>query len=145
MTASVIGTGAHYVLMLGLVGLTNIDEVYASTCGAIVGAVIIYVLNYYVTFKSTERHHSSAPKFAIVALFGIALNGLLIKLLMTCFDCHYLFLQVLTTAMVFCLNYLLSRIWIFWAKKYCCNAWRPKWLRTEGIHGTNGTDKSHGD
>ncbi len=113
LTASVIGTVAHYCLMLALVYLTTIDEVVASTCGAIVGALIIYVLNYYVTFKSTKTHQVAASRFAVVAFLSVLMNGLILKGLLTWFDWHTMLLQGITTLTVFGLTYLLNRTWTF--------------------------------
>ncbi len=111
LTASVIGTVAHYCLMMALVYLATIDEVVASTCGAIVGAAIIYVLNYYVTFQSTKTHQVAATRFALVALLSVVMNGFILKGLLTWLDWHTMLLQGITTLTVFSLTYLLNRTW----------------------------------
>ena len=113
LTASVIGTVAHYCLMLVLIYLATVDEVVASTCGAIVGAVIIYILNYYVTFQSTKTHQVAATRFALVAFLSVVMNGLILKGLLTWFDWHTMLLQGVTTLIVFGLTYLLNRTWTF--------------------------------
>ena len=113
LTASVIGTVAHYCLMLALIYLAAVDEVMASTFGAIVGAAIIYVLNYYVTFRSTKTHQVAATRFALVAVLSVAMNGLILKGMLTWFDWHTMLLQGFTTLTVFGLTYLLNRTWTF--------------------------------
>ena len=113
LTASVIGTVAHYCLMMALIYLATVDAVVASTCGAIIGAVIIYVLNYYVTFRSTKTHQVAATRFAIVAVLSVVMNGLILKGMLTWFDWHTMLLQGLTTLTVFGLTYLLNRTWTF--------------------------------
>ena len=113
LTASVIGTVVHYGLMMALVYLAATDEVVASTCGAIVGAIIIYVLNYYVTFRSTKTHQVAAIRFAIVAILSVVLNGLVLKGLLTWLDWHTMLLQGVTTLVVFGLTYLLNQNWTF--------------------------------
>ena len=113
LTASVIGTVAHYCLMMALIYLATIDEVVASTCGAIVGAAIIYVLNYYVTFQSTKTHQVAATRFALVAFLSVVMNGFILKGLLTWLDWHTMLLQGLTTLLVFSLTYMLNRTWTF--------------------------------
>lgn len=113
LTASVIGTIAHYGLMMVLVYLASVDEVVASTCGAILGAAIIYVLNYYVTFQSTRKHQVAATRFALVAALSVVMNGLILKGLLTWFDWHTMLLQGITTLLVFSLTYVLNRTWTF--------------------------------
>ena len=113
LTASVIGTAAHYCLMMVLIYFATVDDVVASTYGAIVGAFIIYVLNYYITFKSTKTHQVAATRFAFVALLSVVMNGLILKGLLTWFDWHTMLLQGLTTLTVFGLTYLLNRTWTF--------------------------------
>ena len=113
LTASVIGTVAHYCLMMALVYLLATDAVVASTCGAIVGAIIIYVLNYYVTFQSTKTHQVAATRFALVAILSVVMNGLILKGLLSWFDWHTMLLQGITTLTVFGSTYLLNRTWTF--------------------------------
>lgn len=113
LTASVIGTVTHYCLMMALIYLATVDAVVASTCGAIIGAVIIYVLNYYVTFRSTKTHQVAATRFAIVAVLSVVMNGLILKGMLTWFDWHTMMLQGITTLTVFGLTYLLNRTWTF--------------------------------
>ena len=113
LTASVIGTVAHYCLMMALVYLASVDEVVASTYGAILGAVIIYVLNYYVTFQSTKKHQVAATRFALVAVLSVVMNGVILKGLLTWFDWHTMLLQGITTLLVFSLTYVLNRTWTF--------------------------------
>lgn len=113
LTASVIGTIAHYGLMMVLVYLASVDEVVASTSGAILGAAIIYVLNYYVTFQSTRKHQVAATRFALVAALSVVMNGLILKGLLTWFDWHTMLLQGITTLLVFSLTYVLNRTWTF--------------------------------
>lgn len=113
LTASVIGTVAHYCLMMALIYLASVDAVVASTCGAMIGAAIIYILNYYVTFRSTKTHQVAATRFALVAVLSVFMNGLILKGLLSWFDWHTMLLQGLTTLTVFALTYLLNRTWTF--------------------------------
>lgn len=113
LTASGIGTAAHYALMASLIHLAGVDAVVASSIGAVVGAVIIYILNYYVTFQSKKNHQVAALRFTLVAAFSVLANGMILKGLLSWLDWHYILLQGITTLTVFSLTYLLNRTWTF--------------------------------
>lgn len=113
LTASVIGTAVHYGLMMVLIYLVATDKLIASTIGAIVGAIIIYTLNYYVTFQSTKTHQVAAARFAIVACLSVVMNYFILNELVIWFDWHIMLLQGFTTLAVFCLTYLLNKAWTF--------------------------------
>jgi len=116
LIASILGTVAHYLTMLCLVQLYSVNTILASTIGAIIGAAIIYFLNYFVVFKSVRRHREAITRFFLVALLGVVLNGAILKLLTSMYAQHYLVLQVLTTTIVFGCNFALNRGWTFAAK-----------------------------
>jgi len=113
LVASVLGTAAHYLVLLLLVQVAALDPVIASTGGATVGAAIIYALSYFVVFKSDRSHHVALARFALVAALGIVLNGTILKLLTTISSWHYLLLQAATTVAVFVSNFSLNRCWTF--------------------------------
>ncbi|MDF1554281.1 MAG: GtrA family protein [Deferrisomatales bacterium] len=113
LAASTNGTVVHYCLMLALVYLADVNAVTASTCGAVAGAAIIYVLNYYVTFKSANKHKVAALRFSMVAVLSVVLNGVILKGLLSLFDWHYMLLQVATTVFVFVFTYIINREWTF--------------------------------
>lgn len=111
--ASIVGTGAHYLLFLLLVRGFSVDVVLASTLGAVLGAVIIYLLNYFFIFKSGKKHLETASKFTLVAILSVLLNSLFLNAVIDSFALHYLFAQVLATLVVFALSYMINRIWTF--------------------------------
>jgi putative flippase GtrA len=113
VAAGLAATGTHYIVMVALVQWAGWWEVAASSVGFLAGAMVKYPLNYWVVFKSTAAHKQALVRFAIGLAIGFALNGVILATLLATLDVHYLVSQVLTTAAVTLLNYLLARFWIF--------------------------------
>lgn len=111
--ASVLGTAAHYTLLFLLVRGFSVGVVLASTLGAILGAIIIYLLNYFFTFKSQKTHLETASKFTVIALLSVLLNSLCLNAIISNFTIHYLLAQVMATLVVFGVSYMANRVWTF--------------------------------
>jgi len=109
----VIGTGAHYTVLISLMELSKATPVVASSAGALVGALINYFLNYQFTFQSNKRHTEALAKFLIIAGIGFVLNGLLMMLLAEQLGFHYLIAQIITTLTVLLWNFFGNRGWTF--------------------------------
>lgn len=107
-----IGTAAHYATLIATVS-QGLDPVSASALGCTVGAVVNYVSNYHVTFRSRLAHRQSAPRFVLIAAASLLLNTLLVAVAVGQLGVHYLVAQVFATAAVLCCNFVLSRIWAF--------------------------------
>ncbi len=110
--AGAVGTLAQYALLVLLVQTRTAGAVTASTAGAILGALVNYVLNHRFTFASGRSHAQALPRFATVAVAGIALNALVVALLVHA-DVHYLVAQVVATGVVLVAGYLANRAWTF--------------------------------
>ena len=65
----------HYLVLIALVQGASLSAVPASTAGAIAGALVNYRLNHRYTFESDRAHGRALPRFALVALVGIAVNA----------------------------------------------------------------------
>jgi putative flippase GtrA len=111
--AGAVGTAAHYALLFALVQFTRTDAVTASTAGAILGALVNYGLNHRFTFASSRAHHVSLPRYTVVALGGIVLNGLVLAAVLAVTGLHYLVAQLAATGAVFVAGYLVNRRWTF--------------------------------
>lgn len=103
----------HYGLLIALVQIFAVEEVVASSAGALLGAVINYTLNYRYTFRSRKRHRDSVGKFAAVALVGLGLNALFMWIGVHLLAWHYLPAQVVTTCLVLIWSFLGHRFWTF--------------------------------
>ena len=111
--AGVVGTAAHYAVLVALVQGAQTGVVAASTAGALVGAGINYLLNHRFTFASTESHGRALPRFVAVAAGGIALNALVVAGMLAQVGPHYLVAQVVATLAVLVAGYLANRAWTF--------------------------------
>lgn len=115
----IVGCGSaigHYGLLIALVQVAGVAPVPASAAGALLGAVINYVLNYHFTFRSEAQHRVALVKFACVALVGLSLNTLFMWIGIELFHLHYLVSQILTTGLVVIWSFSGNRFWTFVAK-----------------------------
>jgi putative flippase GtrA len=113
-----IGTAAHYAVLLCLVELLAIDPVVGSTLGFVVGAIVNYLLNYTYTFRSSARHLPTFVRFFSVALVGGIINLAIMELLVYTASLHYFLSQIVATAIVVVVTFLLNRAWTFKIKHY---------------------------
>jgi putative flippase GtrA len=109
----VIGTGAHYVVLIGLVQVLGLGAVLSTNIGALVGALVNYILNYRFTFQSTKPHREALSKFLLVAAVAVVLNGLLMYALNARLGLYYLLAQVITTGLVLLWTFLANHHWSF--------------------------------
>lgn len=105
----------HYGLLILLVQAAGVAAVPASAAGALLGAWINYSLNYRFTFRSNKGHLESVPKFAMVAVIGLLLNTLFMWVGVDHLGMHYLFAQIVTTALVMVWSFAANRFWTFHA------------------------------
>ncbi|HEY5798948.1 MAG TPA: GtrA family protein [Burkholderiaceae bacterium] len=108
-----VGTLAHYALLIVLVETSAASAATASTAGAVLGALLNYVLNRRYTFKSDARHAQALPRFLLVAAAGMVLNWSLMAMLTGLLHLHYLGSQLLATVAVLLLGYLINTRWTF--------------------------------
>ena len=111
-TVGACGTVTHYATLIAGVSL-GLDPVTASALGWSLGAVVNYLLNYHLTFRSRLAHRQAAPRFALIAAIGLLLNTLLMAVQIGPLGVHYLVAQVFATGIILCFNFLLSRSWAF--------------------------------
>lgn len=111
-SAGVLGTLAHYVVLVLVVSATDASPIVGTASGATVGALINYWLNYHFTFRSQHRHRRTLPRFLLLATIGIGLNALIVGMLVSQ-GLHYLLAQLAATAIVLFTNYMVSKLWIF--------------------------------
>ncbi|SDW64146.1 GtrA family protein [Thiocapsa roseopersicina] len=108
-----VGTLVHYATLIILVEIWTVDPVAATTLGFGLGALVNYLLNHRYTFNSTKAHHDAGPKFALVAVTTGLLNTLMVHAGVDILGFNYLLVQVVATATVFLLNFVLNSLWTF--------------------------------
>ena len=108
-----VGTVAHYLVLVGLVEVGGVDPVIASVAGFLTGALVNYILNRQLVFRSDRAHHQALPRFLMVAGTGLAWNALLMGFLVDRAGWPYLLAQVLTTGILVVWHYLANALWTF--------------------------------
>lgn len=108
-----LGTLAHYGVLIGLVETGVAAPALATALGAIVGALVNYVLSRRLAFRSTRAHREALPRFLLVAGIGILLNPLLLGAFITWTGWAYLICQILVTLVLLAVNYAIHSRWTF--------------------------------
>ena len=111
--ASLTGTIVHYALLIVLVRWLGFAPLWASTSGAIAGALVIYLLNYFITFQSGRRHISASSRFIVVAAVCTAVNALILNTALTQMNWSLAPAQVFATGMQFSVGFAIHRAWTF--------------------------------
>jgi putative flippase GtrA len=109
----IIGTSAHYLILIILVEILYADPAVATTLGFLVGAAVNYLLNHRYTFKSTKAHLDTGPKFFLIAIITGILNTLLVYTGVHWINLNYIFVQIVATISVFLANFALNNLWTF--------------------------------
>lgn len=115
------GTAAHYAVLITLVSAGLLGPVPASVLGASVGAVVNFLLNVVFTFRG-HAHLSwrTASRFFATAALAAAANGLLMALLtagLGTVRIDYRVAQLMVTATLLCVTFLINSMWTFRASK----------------------------
>ena len=108
-----VGTAVQYAVLIALVQLASVPAVVASTAGALVGALINYVLNHRFTFASRRAHRMALPRFFAIAVVGVLLNAAMMAAILAMVPAHYLLAQVAATVVVLLVGFLANRKWTF--------------------------------
>jgi putative flippase GtrA len=104
---------AHYGVLIGLVELAHVDPVPATLAGFVVGAVVSYALNRWMTFDATRSHAQATWRFGLIALGGFGLTWLLMHLFVAQFGLPYLPMQFVTTGFVMVFSFLGHKFFSF--------------------------------
>lgn len=105
-------TGLQYVLALLFIYRLGMAVAPASTLGYGISAVVNYLLNARLTFRSIGAHRHTAPRFLLVAGTGFILNYLLLSCLIAV-GLHFAIAQIFTTLSVILWNYAINGLWTF--------------------------------
>ena len=111
--AGIAGTALQYAVLIVLVQLAGLGAVIASTVGAIAGAIVNYSLNHQFTFESDKTHGHALPRFALVAVAGVALNAVVVAAMLAFVTSQYLVAQLAATGAVLVAGFLVNRAWTF--------------------------------
>ncbi|MEZ2354076.1 GtrA family protein [Caballeronia sp. RCC_10] len=107
------GTLAQYAMLVALVRWAGMPPPTASMAGAVLGAVVNYVLNHRFTFGQSASHRQALPRFLAVAGLGVMVNGGAMTVLVDHVGLHYLLAQLVATGFVLLLTFVLNSCWSF--------------------------------
>jgi|JI9StandDraft_1071089.scaffolds.fasta_scaffold99579_2 putative flippase GtrA len=112
------GTAVQYAsiqiaVMLSLSLLNKSPAVTGSAIGYLLGSVVNYILNYFLTFRSGKSHMEAASKYFTVLGVGWCINLGLMTLLVEHWHWWHWYAQILTTGLVLCWNFGGSKLWAF--------------------------------
>jgi putative flippase GtrA len=108
-----VGTALQYAILVLLVQLALAPVLAASTAGAIAGALVNYQLNRRWTFDSARAHQQALPRFATIALAGIALNAIVMATMFGYLGANYILAQFVATGAVLAAGFFANRTWTF--------------------------------
>ena len=108
-----VATVIQYSVLIVTVERLHWNAVVASSLGYFLSAIANYLLNYYFTFRSDNRHRVAATRFALIAAAGLTLNALLMELLAEKLHLPYVLAQILATVGTLIWNYWANSKWSF--------------------------------
>jgi len=105
-------TALHYITM-GLLIFLGIDAIWATSIGAILGAICNYVLQYYYTFRSDRKHRYSLQVYLISSLLAWLSNLLLFMLFHKILEVSVIIAQLVTTLIITLQNFIMYKKLVF--------------------------------
>lgn len=106
-------TVVQYIIMWLLTEILSVPPVTSSTVGYIISAIINFQLNKKYTFRSNKNNSEAIPRFVMVVIIGVFINGLSLELLIRALNTHYLIAQIGATLITLIWNFFANRIWTF--------------------------------
>ena len=108
-----VGTAGHYLTLVAMVELLHAAPAPASALGAVVGAVVNYLLNRRFTYDTHLPHRATLPKFAATAVAGVLLNAVLMAVLAQWWGLYYLLAQCVATITILVFTFIVNTAWTF--------------------------------
>jgi putative flippase GtrA len=108
----VIGTAAHYGILLVAVELLRLSPVIGAGAGFFTGLIASYVLNRAWTFDRRPEFKRGLVTYSIVCIIGFGINVSIVALAVA-LGVHYMIGQVIATPIAMLWNFLGSRMIVF--------------------------------
>jgi len=106
----------HYSVMAFLIFI-EVKPIYATTIGALSGAIFNYFLQYHYTFKSDKAHLHAISIYSMAAALGFVSNAVLFLILHDFLENGVIISQLITTLIVTVQNYLVYKNLVFFSKE----------------------------
>lgn len=104
---------AHALTAFCVYHYLGIDPTLSNFAGFIVGALLSNLGSYYFTFRLSEGHKRTLPRFALVWLIGIAVNVGLFKVLLTQFNIPFMINVFVAIVLTPIAQFLMLKFWAF--------------------------------
>lgn len=108
-----IATSVHFSVLLVLVELLTVEEVLASAAAFAVAALTSYQLNRIWSFRSRRRHRTALPRYIVVALSGLLLNVVIMRIGLYVLNVWYVAAQTAVFIVVPLTTFVLNSVWTF--------------------------------
>lgn len=109
----ICAASTHGLVAMALFHVLALQPTLSNFAGFMSGAMISYFGSYYFTFKSTDGHRRSIPRFALVWIIGIAINVGLFQTLLSLYAVPFalnVFIAIVLTPIA---QYLMLKFWAF--------------------------------
>jgi putative flippase GtrA len=108
----VVGTIAHYSVLLVAVELLRLSPVIGAGAGFLTGLIASYVLNRAWTFDKRPEFKRGLLAYSVVCIIGFGINVSIVGLAVA-LGVHYMIGQVIATPIAMLWNFLGSRMIVF--------------------------------
>jgi len=105
-------TISHLSVMAFLVWL-DVNPLISTSVGAIVGAVINYILQYYYTFDSDTKHKKSIRNYIITVCLSFVSNFIIFGAFHNFLHVSVIISQLFTSGIVAIQNYIIYKKFVF--------------------------------
>lgn len=109
----VLATTVHFTIGLTIVGFGLLRPFSANIVAFLTAFMVSYVGHHRFTFRSSEAHRDSLPKFFFVAVIGLALNQLIVFVMVDTLGLQYYSALIVVVLVVPIMTYLLGKVWVF--------------------------------
>ena len=103
----------HVAVLALLVELFAFNETVASGIGFVVAVLVNYTIQHTWVFEAEGNHGEHFPRYLLVTLITFSLNLGLFWMAVNVVEIWYPLAQVLTTGIIFILNFLINRQFTF--------------------------------
>jgi putative flippase GtrA len=103
----------HLAILSLLIELTQINKTLASAIGFACAIPVNYLLQHFFVFHSSGAHGIRFARYILVTLSVMMLNALFFWILAEVLKIQYVIAQLITTALVFTINFVSNRSYTF--------------------------------
>lgn len=104
---------AHYIVLVILVEMGEVNATVASASGFCVGVMVNYKLQYHWTFRATGPHSRMLPRYLGVTLVTLGINTGIFWILYELLGLFYPLAQAVAIGVVFFINFVVNRRFTF--------------------------------